>query len=112
MWRECINLWGDWERKRIGCKEELWTKWKKKKIVAVNYTKIPSDFFEADLFGYKFSSFIGAIKDKMGLLQLAEDMAVFFDETGDISLNIQTKLLLIIEITEIRRIRKPIIRRI
>jgi len=85
---------------------------RKKPFVAVNCTNIPRDLFEAELFGYKRGSFTGAIKDKKGLLELAEDGTIFFDEIGDISLNLQAKLLRVIERREIRRIGETITRRI
>jgi transcriptional regulator with PAS, ATPase and Fis domain len=70
---------------------------RKKPFVAINWTNIPRDLFEAELFGYKYGFFTGAIKDKMGFLELAEDETIFFDEIGDIFLNLQAKLLRVIE---------------
>ena len=77
---------------------------RKRPFVPINCTNIPRDLFEAELFGYKRGSFTGAIKDKKGLLDVAEGGTVFFDEIGDISLDIQAKLLRVIERREIRRI--------
>lgn len=73
-------------------------------FVAINCTDIPEDLFEAELFGYARGSFTGAIKEKPGLLEVAQGGTVFLDEIGSLSAALQTKLLRVVESKEIRRI--------
>jgi len=77
---------------------------KNKPFIPINCANIPSDLFEAELFGYARGSFTGAYKEKLGLIEIAEKGTVFLDEIGDLSLNLQAKILRIIENKEIRRI--------
>lgn len=83
-----------------------------KPFVTINCTNIPEALFEAELFGYTRGSFTGAIKNKIGLLEVAKDGTIFFDEIGDLSIYLQTKLLRIIEKRELRRIGETISRKI
>lgn len=83
-----------------------------KPFVAVDCANIPGELFEAELFGFARGSFTGAVKDKMGLLEAAEDGTIFLDEIGDLSLGLQAKILRIIEKRELRRIGETIIRRV
>lgn len=83
-----------------------------KPFVAIDCTNIPGELFEAELFGFARGSFTGAIKNKMGLIEAANDGTIFLDEIGDLSLNFQAKFLRIIEKRELRRIGETITRRI
>lgn len=83
-----------------------------KPFVAIDCTNIPGELFEAELFGFARGSFTGAIKNKMGLIEAANDGTIFLDEIGDLSLNFQAKILRIIEKRELRRIGETITRRI
>lgn len=83
-----------------------------KPFVAIDCTNIPGELFEAELFGFARGSFTGAIKNKMGLIEAANDGTIFLDEIGDLSLNLQAKILRIIEKREFRRIGETITRRI
>lgn len=83
-----------------------------KPFVAINCTDIPEELFEAELFGYVRGSFTGAVKDKLGLLEVAKDGTIFFDEIGDLPLFLQAKILRIIEKRELRRIGETNIRKI
>jgi len=83
-----------------------------KPFVAINCTNIPEELFEAELFGFARGSFTGAVRDKLGLLESARDGTIFLDEIGDLSLNLQAKILRIIEKREIRRIGETITRKI
>ncbi|MCK5197616.1 MAG: sigma 54-interacting transcriptional regulator, partial [Spirochaetales bacterium] len=72
---------------------------------------IPENLLESELFGYEKGSFTGADRSgKPGLFEIAEGGTLFLDEIGEISLNIQVKLLRAIQEKEITRIggRKPI----
>jgi transcriptional regulator with PAS, ATPase and Fis domain len=83
-----------------------------KPFVAINCTDIPEELFEAELFGYLRGSFTGAVKDKLGLLEVAKNGTIFFDEIGDLSLHLQAKILRMIEKRELRRIGETTVRKI
>ncbi|MGO8715977.1 MAG: sigma-54 interaction domain-containing protein [Smithella sp.] len=80
-------------------------------MIQINCGAIPENLLESELFGYTEGSFTGAVKQgKLGLLELANNGTVFLDEIGDLPLNLQVKLLKVIQDQEILRIggRKPI----
>jgi len=85
---------------------------KNKPFVAINCVNIPEVLFEAELFGYVRGAFTGAVKEKVGLLEIAKDGTIFLDEIGDLSLHFQAKILRIIEEKELRRIGDTILRKI
>lgn len=85
---------------------------KNKPFVAINCVNIPEVLFEAELFGYVRGAFTGAVKEKVGLLEIAKDGTIFLDEIGDLSLHLQAKILRIIEEKELRRIGDTIFRKI
>ncbi len=62
-------------------------------FVAVNCGAIPEELMESELFGHKKGSFTGAISDKRGLFQEADGGTLFLDEIGELSLNLQVKIL-------------------
>jgi len=66
-------------------------------FVPVNCAAIPSELVESELFGYKKGAFTGAVSDKKGKFELAENGTIFLDEIGDMSLQMQAKLLRVIE---------------
>lgn len=68
-----------------------------KPFVAVNCSGFNSELLESELFGYKSGAFTGAIKDKKGLLEEANEGTIFLDEIGEMSLDLQTKLLRVLE---------------
>lgn len=85
---------------------------KNKPFISINCINIPEELFESELFGCARGSFTGAIRDKQGLLEVGKDGTIYFDEIGDISLYLQSKLLRVIEEREIRRIGETVSRRI
>lgn len=66
-------------------------------FVAVNCAAIPADLLESELFGHEKGSFSGAHQRHLGLAERASDGTLFLDEIGDMPLNLQAKLLRLIE---------------
>ena len=62
-------------------------------FVALNCNALPADLFESELFGHVQGAFTGASTDKAGFFELADGGTLFLDEIGDLSLELQTKLL-------------------
>ncbi|HEX6309975.1 MAG TPA: sigma 54-interacting transcriptional regulator [Longimicrobiales bacterium] len=73
-------------------------------IVEVNCTALPPNLLEAELFGYERGAFTGATSPKPGLFEAADGGTLFLDEIGDLSLELQAKLLRAIETREVRRL--------
>lgn len=65
--------------------------------IKLNCTAIPETLFEAELFGYEKGAFTGALESKKGKIELAHKGVLFLDEIGELPLNIQPKLLRVIE---------------
>jgi two-component system NtrC family response regulator len=70
---------------------------KSKTFVALNCAAFGKEILESELFGYKAGAFTGAVKDKKGLLEEANNGTLFLDEIGEMSLELQAKLLRVIE---------------
>lgn len=62
-------------------------------FVPVNCGAIPSSLIQAELFGYERGAFTGAVRDKCGLIEAASNGTIFFDEIGDLPLDMQSNLL-------------------
>lgn len=71
-------------------------------FVAINCGAIPETLFESELFGYKKGAFTGASRDKDGVFKAAAGGTLFLDEVGEIPLQVQVKLLRVIEMREIK----------
>jgi transcriptional regulator with PAS, ATPase and Fis domain len=74
------------------------------KFIALNCTAIPENLIESELFGHVKGSFTGAYKDKIGKFEAAEKGTLFLDEISEIPINLQTKLLRILQEREIEKI--------
>ncbi|AEW00411.1 sigma-54-dependent Fis family transcriptional regulator [Niastella koreensis] len=68
-----------------------------KAIVAINCSAFAKDLLEGELFGHKAGAFTGANKDKKGLVELADGGTLFLDEIGEMNIDLQAKLLRVIE---------------
>jgi serine/threonine-protein kinase PknK len=73
-------------------------------LVSENCCAIPETLLESELFGYKKGAFTGANTDHAGLFETASRGTLFLDEIGDLSMNLQTKLLRALQEGEIRPI--------
>jgi formate hydrogenlyase transcriptional activator len=77
---------------------------KKRTFVKLNCAAIPTGLLESELFGHEKGAFTGAISQKIGRLELADQGTLFLDEVGDISIEIQPKLLRAIQEREFERL--------
>jgi len=66
-------------------------------FIAINCGALPSEILESELFGHKRGSFTGAVRDKEGLLRAADGGTLFLDEIGDAPLQVQVKLLRVLQ---------------
>ncbi|MFH1729639.1 MAG: sigma 54-interacting transcriptional regulator [Pseudomonadota bacterium] len=77
---------------------------KTKAFVTENCAALSETLLESELFGHKKGAFTGASSDKKGLFEIADQGTIFLDEIGDMSLNMQKKLLRVLQEGEIRKI--------
>ena len=77
---------------------------KQKPFVAVNCSAIPESLMESELFGHVRGSFTGAVKDKTGKFEAANQGTLFLDEIGTMPLHLQTKLLRVLQEQELERV--------
>ncbi len=70
---------------------------KNKPFVALNCSAFGKELLESELFGHKAGSFTGAVKDKRGLFEEANEGAIFLDEIGEMHIDLQAKLLRVLE---------------
>lgn len=77
---------------------------KDKPFVTVNCGAIPESLMESEMFGHKKGSFTGAVSDKTGLFEVADNGILFLDEVGELPLNIQVKLLRAIQERVVRKV--------
>jgi len=75
-----------------------------KPFIAINCGAIPAELLESELFGYESGAFTGATKTKPGKLELADGGTIFLDEIAEMSVNLQAKLLRVIQTKEIERL--------
>ena len=75
---------------------------KNEPFIKINCTAFSPQLLESELFGYKKGAFTGAMKDKIGLLEKGDGGTIFLDEIGDVSLDMQVKMLRFLQFGEIR----------
>ncbi|HKP94157.1 MAG TPA: sigma-54-dependent Fis family transcriptional regulator [Fibrobacteria bacterium] len=78
-----------------------------KPFYALNCGAIPENLIESELFGHEKGAFTGADQRKIGLFESADGGTLFLDEIGDLPLNLQVKLLRVLQESEITRLGSP-----
>lgn len=73
-------------------------------LVKVNCASIPKELFESEFFGHMKGAFTGAHRDRVGRFQLADGGTIFLDEVGEIPLELQGKLLRVLQESEFERV--------
>lgn len=76
-------------------------------MVKVNCSALPANLIESELFGHEKGSFTGATSQKIGRFELADGGTIFLDEIGDMPLELQAKLLRVLQEGEFERIGNP-----
>jgi transcriptional regulator with PAS, ATPase and Fis domain len=76
----------------------------RKPFVAVNCAALPGGLLESEMFGHRKGSFTGAIRDKAGLLEMADQGSFFLDELAEMPPEIQAKLLRVVQDGVLRRV--------
>ena len=84
----------------------------RKPLVKVNCGSIPRELFESEFFGHVRGSFTGAVRDRIGRFQLADGGTLFLDEVGEIPLELQAKLLRVLQEGEFERVGDEATRRV
>ena len=77
---------------------------KNKPMIKVNCATIPKDLYESEFFGHVKGAFTGAVKDRIGRFEAADGGTIFLDEIGEIPLDLQSKLLRILQEGEYERL--------
>lgn len=78
---------------------------KKKQFIKINCGAIPENLIESELFGYEKGAFTGANREgKVGLFEIADGGTLFLDEVGELPLDMQVKLLRVLQEQEIKRV--------
>ncbi len=79
-------------------------------LVKVNCPSIPKELFESEFFGHVKGAFTGAHRDRIGRFQLADGGTIFLDEVGEIPIELQSKLLRVLQESEFERVGDDITR--
>ena len=79
----------------------------KKPLVTVNCASLPASLIESELFGHEKGAFTGAIQKQIGRFELADGGTLFLDVIGEIPIELQSKLLRVLQEGEFERIGNP-----
>jgi len=77
---------------------------KKRPMILVNCAALPSNLVESELFGHEKGAFTGAHSKRIGRFELADDSTLFLDEIGELSLELQAKLLRVLQFNQFERL--------
>jgi two-component system NtrC family response regulator len=77
---------------------------KDRSLITINCAAIPKELLESELFGHKKGAFTGAVADRKGKVELADGGTLFLDEIGEMPLELQVKLLRLIQDGEIEKL--------
>ncbi len=81
-------------------------------LIKVNCAAIPRELYDSEFFGHTKGSFTGAIRDRVGRFELADGGTLFLDEIGEIPIDLQSKLLRVLQEGELERVGEEQTRRI
>uniref|UniRef100_UPI0035639B9C sigma 54-interacting transcriptional regulator n=1 Tax=Novipirellula sp. TaxID=2795430 RepID=UPI0035639B9C len=81
-------------------------------LIKVNCAAIPRELYDSEFFGHTKGSFTGAVRDRVGRFELADAGTLFLDEIGEIPLDLQSKLLRVLQEGELERIGEQQTRRV
>jgi transcriptional regulator with GAF, ATPase, and Fis domain len=81
-------------------------------LITVNCSAIPHEVFESEFFGHVRGAFTGAVRDRPGRFQLAHGGTIFLDEVGDIPLDLQPKLLRVLQEGQYERVGEDVTRHV
>lgn len=85
---------------------------KNRPLIRVNCAAIPTELFESEFFGHVKGAFSGAISDRIGRFELADDATIFLDEVGEIPLQLQGKLLRVLQEQQFERVGESLTRHV
>ena len=81
-------------------------------LVTVNCASVPRELFESEFFGHVKGAFTGAVRDRIGRFQLADGGTIFLDEVGEIPLELQSKLLRVLQDQQVQRVGEDQVRQL
>ncbi|MBU2880659.1 sigma 54-interacting transcriptional regulator [Psychrosphaera sp. B3R10] len=85
---------------------------KARPLIRVNCAAIPAELFESEFFGHVKGAFSGAVSDRLGRFQLADGATIFLDEVGEIPLQLQSKLLRVLQEQQFERVGESTTRKV